>query len=36
MNEIPADLVINFDQIGLNLVPVSKWTIEGAGTKVFR
>ena len=33
MDEIPADLVINFDQTALHFVPVSKWTMEAEGTK---
>ena len=33
MDEIPADLVINFDQTGLNYVPVSDWTMEAEGAK---
>ena len=28
MDEIPAQLVINFDQTGLNIVPVSDWMME--------
>ena len=33
MDEIPADLVINFDQTALHFVPVSEWTMEAEGTK---
>ena len=33
MDEIPADLIINFDQTGLQFVPVSEWTMEAEGTK---
>ena len=33
MDEIPADLVINFDQTDLNYVPVSDWTMEAEGAK---
>ena len=33
MDEIPAELVINFDQTGLNIVPVSDWTMEVEGSK---
>ena len=29
----PADLVINFDQIGINYVLVSSWTMEKEGSK---
>ena len=27
MDEIPLDLVINFDQTGINYIPVSSWTM---------
>ena len=30
MDEIPEDLIINFDQTGLNYVPVTSWTMEEA------
>ena len=33
MDEIPAQLVINFDQTGLNIVPTSDWTMEAEGSK---
>ena len=33
MDEIPADLIINFDQTGINYVPVSDWTMEEEGVK---
>ena len=33
MDEIPAELVINFDQTGLNIVPTSDWTMEAEGSK---
>ena len=33
MGEIPADLIINFDQTGLQFVPISEWTMEAEGTK---
>ena len=33
MDEIPVQLVINFDQTGLNIVPVSEWTMELEGSK---
>ena len=32
MDEIPADLVINFDQTALSYVPTSLWTMEQEGT----
>ena len=33
MDEIPAELVINFDQTGLNIVPTSDWTVEAEELK---
>ena len=33
MDEIPAQLVINFDQTGLNIVPTLDWTMEAEGSK---
>ena len=33
MDEIPPDLIINFDQTGINYVPISSWTMEKEGTK---
>ena len=33
MDEIPAQLVINFDQTGLNIVPTSDWTMAAEGSK---
>ena len=33
MDEILADLVINFDQTGLNVIPTSDWTMEVVGAK---
>jgi len=33
MDEIPPELIINFDQTGLNVVPVSDWTMESAEVK---
>ena len=33
MDEIPAQLIINWDQTGINYVPVSKWTMEKEGSK---
>ena len=32
-NKIPAELVINFDQTGLKIVPVSNWTLALEGSK---
>lgn len=31
--DIPADMVINWDHSGLNLIPVSDWTMEAEGSK---
>ena len=33
MDEILPELIINFDQTGINYVPVSSWTMEEAGKK---
>ena len=33
MEEVPTELVINWDQIGINYVPVSAWTMEKEGAK---
>ena len=33
MEEIPFDLVINWDQTGIHYVPVRSWTMEKEGTK---
>ena len=33
MDEVPAELVINWDQTGLNYVPVSQWTMAKEGAK---
>lgn len=33
MEEIPEQLIFNWDQTGLNLVPVSSWTMEEKGSK---
>ena len=33
MDEIPAELVINFDQTALNYVPASYWIMEREGSK---
>ena len=33
LEEIPAELIFNWDQTGLNLVPTSNWTLEHKGTK---
>ena len=33
MDEIPSQLIINWDHTGINYVPVSSWTMETAGTK---
>jgi len=33
MDEVPEQLVINWDQTGINYVPVSSWTMEQEETK---
>ena len=33
IDDIPHDLVLNWDQTGLNYVPVSQWTMEKEGSK---
>ena len=33
MDEIPPELIVNFDQTGLNFFPVSEWTMEAEGAK---
>ena len=33
MEEIPPELILNWDQTGIHLVPVSPWTMEQAGSK---
>ena len=33
MEEIPVKLILNWAQIGLNLVPASNWTLERKGAK---
>ena len=33
MEEIPAELIFNWDQTGLNLVPAATWTMEKRGKK---
>ena len=32
MEEVPAELVMNWDQTGINLVPSSSWTLERRGS----
>ena len=32
MDEVPAQLIINWDQTGINYVPVSSWTMEQVGS----
>lgn len=34
MNDIPDDLIINWDRTGLHLVPTGQWTMHHAGEKV--
>ena len=33
MEEIPPDLIFNWDQTGISIVPGSNWTMELKGTK---
>ena len=33
MDEVPPELIINWDQTGLNYVPVSSWTMAEEGSK---
>ena len=33
MDEVPPELIINWDQTGLSYVPVSQWTMEVEGAK---
>ena len=33
MNEIPLEMIINFDQTGINYVPVTLWSMEKQGSK---
>ena len=33
MEEIPAELILNWDQTGISLVPVSSWTLDQSGAK---
>ena len=33
MDEIPAQLIFNWDQIGINYITVSNWTMEQVGSK---
>ena len=33
MDEIPPDLIVNWDQTGIHYVPVSAWTMEACGSK---
>ena len=34
MNDIPSDLIFNWDQTALHLVPTGQWTMHPAGAKV--
>ena len=33
MDEVPPELIINWDQTALNYVPVSSWTMAEEGSK---
>ena len=35
MNDIPDDLIINWDQTPLHLVPTSQWTMHQAGDRII-
>ena len=34
LNDIPADLVINWDQTGLKFIPTGEWTMHLSGDKI--
>lgn len=34
-NNIPHELIVNFDQTGLKMVPTSEWTLEVKGSKDY-
>ena len=34
MNEIPKDLIVNWDQTALSIIPTGEWTMEKIGAKV--
>ena len=34
LNEVPKELIVNWDQTGLSIVPTSDWTMEKRGAKV--
>ena len=36
MDEIPQELIINFDQTGIIYVPVSSWTMKESGKREWR
>ena len=36
MDEIPGELIINWDQIGVNYINVSSWTMQAEGAKKLR
>ena len=33
MEKVPPEVILNWDQTGINLVPVSSWTIDQLGVK---
>ena len=33
MEEIPGELIVNWDQTGIHYIPVSSWTMEKEGSK---
>lgn len=36
MNDIPEDLIFNWDQTGINLVPGALWTMDKKGKSVYK
>ena len=35
MNDIPHDLIINWDQTGLKIIPIGDWTMNLSGEKII-
>ena len=33
MEDIPQEMILNWDQVGMKIVPLSAWTMEKSGTK---
>ena len=36
MNDIPDELIFNWDQTGLSIIPTGEWTMEKRGEKVIK